>query len=105
MKKLLAISFFILILVSCQTQVVTPQKPIRSNSLDLYTTYNIQTNDARTMKVKVLKQDDTKIYGKLKSGENVVIEKKDVREVKKFNVVSSVFVALAAVAAVILIPI
>lgn len=105
MKRIWSLCLLLLLLASCQTQVVTPQKPIRNNSLDLYTTYSIQTNDAQVMKLKVLKQDDKRIYGKLKSGESVTVEKKDIHVVRKSNVVSSVLIALAAVAAVILVPI
>ena len=51
--------------------------------------------------MEVLKQDDSQIYGKTKTGEDVVIAKADVREARKLDVFSSIVVGLAAVAAVI----
>lgn len=105
MRKLLPIFVFLLLLTSCQTLVVTPKQPMRTNSLDLYKTYRVQTANAKTMKVKVLKQDNEKIYGKLKSGEDVIIDKADVRTVRKTDVLTSLLVAAAAVAAVVFIPI
>lgn len=92
-------------LSSCQTRVVSTQKPLQNNSLELYQKYTIQTNDAKVIKLEVLKLDDDKIYGKLKSGEDVVINKSDVREAKKLDLFSSVAIAFAAIAAVIFVPI
>lgn len=105
MKNILTLCLFLLILGSCQTRVVSSQKPMHNNSLELYHKYTIQTNDAKIIKIEVLRVDDSKIYGKTKSGEEVVINKSDVREAKKLDVVSSIFIALAAIAAVIFVPI
>lgn len=105
MKNTFALFLLIFILASCQTRVVSTNKPLKGNSLELYNTYSVQTNDAKLLKVKVLKMDDEKIYGKLKSGEDVIIEKSNVREVKKPDVLSSIIIAVAAVAAVIFVPI
>ena len=55
--------------------------------------------------MEVLKQDDTQIYGKTNKGEDIVIAKSDLREVKKVDVFSSIVIGLAAVAAVIFVPI
>ena len=104
MKKLFPIFLFLLFVTSCQNRVVTTKSPMKSNSLSLYQNYSIQTNDSRIVKVKVLRQDNEKIYGKLKSGEEVIIDKDDVRTVKKPAVISSILIGLAAVAAVVLIP-
>jgi len=90
---------------SCQIRVVDQQKPMRSNSLELYKKYSVQTNDGKTVRVKVLKQDDQHIYGKTKKGEEVTINKSDVREVKKYNVLASIGIGAAAILALILIPI
>lgn len=92
-------------LTSCQTRVVSLQKPMQNNSLELYQKYTVQTNDAKVIKLEVLKLDDENIYGKLKSGEDVIIKKSDVREAKKLDLLSSVAVAVAAIAAVIFVPI
>ena len=105
MKNIFGIFVFLMILTSCQTRVVSMQKPMQNNSLELYQKYTIQTNDAQIIKLEVLKLDDEKIYGKLKSGEDVVINKSDVREAKKLDLLSSVAIAVAAIAAVIFVPI
>ncbi|HAP95071.1 MAG TPA: hypothetical protein DCP54_04825, partial [Chryseobacterium sp.] len=67
--------------------------------------YSIQTKDAKTQKIEVLKVDATKIYGKNKAGEMVEIERSEVREIKKPDILSSVIIGAAALAAVIFIPI
>ena len=107
MKKLFSILTFIFLLVlsSCQTLVVSQQKPLKDNSLELYQKYTIQTNDVRQVKMEVLKIDDTKIYGKDRKGENIEIEKSNIRQVRKLNVLASVGIAVAAIAAVIFVPI
>ena len=105
MKKILPLLILVLMLTSCQTRVVSTQKPIQNNSLELYQKYTFQTNDAKVIKMEVLKLDDEKIYGKLKTGEDVVINKSEVREAKKLDLISSIGIALAAIAAVIFVPI
>jgi len=105
MRKLLPVFLFLTFLTSCQTMVVTPKRAITNNSLELYSTYRVQTANEGIRKVKVLKQDQEKIYGKLNSGEDVVINKSDVRTVRKTNVLSSLLVGAAAVAAVVFVPI
>lgn len=102
--KVLVLSLFF-ILASCSTRVVSPNKAMQDNSLDLYKTYTIQTKDAKSQKVEVLKVDATKIYGKNKAGEMVEIEKSEVREIKKPNYVLSIVIAIAAITAVVFIPI
>ncbi len=84
---------------------MSQQKPMQKNSLELYQKYTFQTNDGKLTKMEVLKQDDTQIYGKTKTGEDIVIAKTDVREARKLDVFSSIVVGLAAVAAVIFVPI
>ncbi|WP_332020309.1 bacteriophage spanin2 family protein [Kaistella sp.] len=107
MKKYFSIFTLLVILsvTSCQTRVVSQQKPMQKNSLELYQKYTFQTNDGKLTKMEVLKQDDTQIYGKTKTGEDIVIAKTDVREARKLDVFSSIVVGLAAVAAVIFVPI
>ncbi|KFC24171.1 bacteriophage spanin2 family protein [Chryseobacterium sp. FH1] len=102
--KALVLSLFF-ILASCSTRVVSPNKPMKDNSLDLYKTYTIQTKDAKSQKVEVLKVDATKIYGKNRAGEMVEIEKSEVREIKKPDYLVSAIIAIAAIAAVVFIPI
>ncbi|MBN9311660.1 MAG: hypothetical protein BGO40_09380 [Chryseobacterium sp. 39-10] len=106
MKKLFAVIVLMVLLsvTSCQTRVVSSVKPMQKNSIELYKKYTIQTQDAKEVKVEVVRVDDEKIYGKTKSGEEVVINKSDVREVRKFNLLPSIAIGVAAVAAVIFIP-
>ena len=92
-------------LISCQTRVVSPNKPMYDNSLDLYKKYTVVTNDSKSQKLEVIKVDAAKIYGKNKSGETVEIQRSDVREIKKPDVLSSIIIVVAAVAAVIFVPI
>lgn len=49
--------------------------------------------------------DAENIYGKTKTGEEVVLSKSNVREAKKVDVLSSIAVGLAAIAAVVFVPI
>lgn len=105
MKNIFVVIVFLLMLTSCQTRVVSLEKPLQNNSLELYHKYTIQTNDAKMIKLQVLKIDDENIYGKLKSGENIVIKKDNIREAKKLDLFSSVAIALAAITAVIVVPI
>jgi len=103
LKTLLLAVFFLM--VSCKTTVVSPNKPMNDNTLELYKKYTIQTKDAKTQKLEVVKVDATKIYGKNKAGEMVEIEKNEVREIKKTDVLASIAIVVAAVAAVIFVPI
>ncbi len=105
MKNIFAVVLFLMMLTACQTRVVSIQKPMQNNSFELYQKYTVQMNDAKVIKLEVLKVDDENIYGKLKSGEDIVIKKSDVREAKKLDLFSSVAIAVAAIAAVIFVPI
>lgn len=92
-------------LASCQIRVVSPAKPMQDNAIKLYEKYTVQTKDAKIQKIQILKIDATKIYGKNKAGEMVEIEKNEVREIKKPDYLLSAIIALAAIAAVIAVPI
>ncbi len=108
MKRIFSIFILMSVLVtftSCQTFVVNKNKPLQNNSLELYKKYTIQTNDAKTVKMQVLKIDDEKIYGKNNKGEEIVLSRTDIRDVKKIDLVSSIIIGVAAVAAVIFVPI
>ena len=108
MKRIFSISILILVLLSfasCQTAVVNKNKPLKTNSLELYKKYTIQTNDAKTIKIKILKIDDEKLYGKTNKGEEVVLNKTEIREVKKIDLLSTILIITAAGAAVIFVPI
>ena len=101
----LATVFLFLILASCQTRVVNQEKPLRDNTLQLYKKYTIQTNDAKVVNVEVLRVDSEKIYGKLKTGETTEILRSEVKEIKQVDYLKSIIIGVAAVAAVIFIPI
>ena len=92
-------------IMSCQTRVMDQQKPLQNNSFELYQKYSIQTNDAKTTKVQVLKVDDENVYGKTNNGEDIVIKKEEIHQVKKFNLLNSILIGVGAVAALIFIPI
>lgn len=105
MKRISAFIILTFFLISCQTRVVSQQKPLQANSLELYQNYTIVTNAPAQYKVQVLKQDQDKIYTKNKKGEEIIINKSDIREVKKLDLFSSIAIAVAAIAAVIFVPI
>jgi len=104
-KKIFWVLTIVMTMLSCHTRVVSPNKPMHDNTLDLYKKYTIQTKDAKSQKLEVIKVDATKIYGKNKAGEMVEIERSEVRDIKKPAVVLSILIGLAAVAAVIFVPI
>ena len=104
MKRILPFIILSFFLFSCQTRVVSLQKPLQANSIELYKKYTVLTSDAKEYKVEVLKQDAEKIYTKNKKGEEIVFEKSNIREIKKLDLMSSVAIAVAAVAAVVFIP-
>jgi hypothetical protein len=84
---------------------VSQKKPLQANSLELYQNYTIITNAPAQYKVQILRQDEQKIYTKNKNGEEITINKSDIREVKKLDLLSSIAIALAAIAAVVFVPI
>ena len=105
MKSILSFIILSLFLFSCQTRVVSLQKPLQANSLELYQKYTIITNIPAHYKVEILRQDADKIYAKTNKGEEVIINKNEIREVKKLDLFSSIALGIAAVAAVIFVPI
>ena len=101
----LSVLALLLMLASCQSRVIGANKPLYDNSLDLYKTYTVQTKDSKKYKIELVKTDATKLYGKTKTGEIVEIEKSEVREVTKTEYLTFSLLALAAIAAVIFVPI
>ena len=92
-------------LTSCKSIVSNPGKPLKDNSLALNQKYEVQDFTAKIHKIKITSIDNKSIYGISKKGETISIEKKQIREVKKVKVVSSIAVGIMAIAAVIFIPI
>lgn len=107
MKNVLHIFMLIglLGLTSCQTRLVDQQKPLQPNTLELYHRYTVKTTDGRDQKIQVLRFDDQNIYGKNSKNEEVTIAKKDVFEIKKFNLLGSIAIGAAAVLALLFIPV
>ena len=107
MKRIFALFLMsaALFLTSCKVRVVDAEKPLKDNTLELYKKYTIQTNDAKTVNVQVLKIDADKIYGKTKTGETLEIDKGEIREIKKTDLLSSIAIGVGAVLALILIPV
>jgi len=92
-------------ITSCRSIVSNPGKPLKDNSLKLNQKYQIQDFTAKIHKIKITSIDTENIYGISKKGETISIDKKQIREVKKVKVVSSIVVGIMATAAVIFIPI
>jgi hypothetical protein len=100
--------FFLLLcisLTSCKSIISNPGKPLNDNSLELNQKYEIQNFTAKIHKIKITSIDSRNIYGISKKGETISIDKKQIREVKKVKVVSSIVIGIMAIAAVIFIPI
>lgn len=104
MKRIFVLIMLSVFLYSCQSRIVSQAKPIQNNSLELYKKYTIMTNDAKIYNVEVLRQDNEQIFTKNKKGEEIVINKNEIREVKKLDLFASIAIAAAALAAVIIIP-
>jgi hypothetical protein len=78
---------------------------LKDNTLELNQKYQIQDFTAKIHKIKITSIDSKNIYGISKKGDFISIDKKQIREVKKLKVVSSIVVGIMAIAAVIFIPI
>lgn len=92
-------------LTSCRTIVSNPGKPLKDNSLALNHKYEVQDFTAKIHKIKITSIDNKNIYGISNKGETISIDKKQIREVKKVKVVSSIVVGIMAIAAVIFVQI
>lgn len=104
MKKYLTLLLLSFFLFSCQTRVATANRPIKDNTLALYQKYTFKTADGHVAKFKVLKVDAEKIYGKDNAGRKITINRSEVREVVKPNVLGPLLFIAAGVAAVALAP-
>ena len=92
-------------LTSCKSIISNPGKPLKDNTLEINQKYQIQDFTAKIHKIKITSIDSKNIYGISKKGDFITIDKKQIREVKKVKVVSSIAVGIMAIAAVILVPI
>lgn len=92
-------------LTSCKSIISNPGMPLKDDSLELNHHYEIQDFTAKIHKIKITSIDSKNIYGISKKGDFISIDKKQIREVKKVKVVSSIAVGIMAIAAVIFVPI
>jgi len=92
-------------LTSCRAIVSNPGKPLNDNSLEINQRYEVQDFTAKIHKIKITSIDSKNIYGISKKGDFISIDKKQIREVKKLKVVSSIVVGIIGIAAVTFIPI
>lgn len=92
-------------LTSCKSIISNPGKPLKDNSLELDQKYEVQDFTAKIHKIKITSIDSKNIYGISKKGEEFSIDKKQIREVKKVKIISSIVVGIMAIAAVIFVPI
>jgi hypothetical protein len=92
-------------LTSCKSIISNPGKPLKDNTLEINQKYQIQDFTAKIHKIKITSIDSKNIYGISKKRDFISIDKKQIREVKKVKVVSSIVVGIMAIAAVIFIPI
>ena len=79
------------------------QKEINNSSITLNKTYQVKTNDNVIHNIKISSLNDKSISG-TENGSHV-IEKSDIRDIKKVKVFSSIIVATVAICAVIFTPI
>ena len=106
MKKRFFLSLsLILVLTSCQVQVMNQNKPLRDNTLELYQKYTVQTKDSKQYKMKILRIDGDTIYGKDQHGQDLSIAKKEIWTIKKMDWLASFGILAAAVAALLFIPV
>lgn len=92
-------------LTSCKSIISNPGKPLNDNFLELNQRYEVQDFTAKIHKMKITSIDNKNIYGISKKGDFISIDKKQIREVKKVKVISSIAVGIMAIAAVIFVPI
>lgn len=97
---LIGISF-----TSCKSIIANPGKPLNENVLELNQKYEVQDFSAKVHHIKITSIDKGHIYGVSKSGDSISIDKKQIREVKKVKILSSIVVGVMAIAAVIFVPI
>ena len=92
-------------LTSCRAIISNPGKPLKDNSLEINQKYEVQDFSAKVHHIKITSIDTGHIYGVSKSGDSISIDKKQIREVKKVKILSSIVVGVMAIAAVIFVPI
>ena len=92
-------------LTSCRSIVSNPSKPLNNNSLELNRRYEVQDFDAKIHKIKITSFDNKNIYGISKKGEIISLDKKQIRQVKQVKILESIIVGVAAILAVIFVPI
>ncbi|MFC4162845.1 bacteriophage spanin2 family protein [Epilithonimonas zeae] len=105
-KTYLIFSVLLIILLnSCKSIIANPGKALDDNFLEIGKRYEIQDYEAKVHQFKITSVDSINVYGVSKKGKCIVINKKQIREVKKLKVGTSIIVSISAIAALIFIPI
>ncbi|MGC4130483.1 MAG: bacteriophage spanin2 family protein [Bergeyella sp.] len=93
--------FFLLILCislsSCKAIIANPGKPLKDDALKLNQWYEIQDYDAKIHNIKIMSVDDKSVAGISRKGDTISINKKQIREVKKVKIASSIVVGILAI--------
>ena len=92
-------------LTSCKTTIANPGKPLEDSDLKINSRYEIQDYKAKIHYIRIISIDKNNVYGISKNGKMVTIEKKQIRQVKRIKVFSSIVVGGLAIATVIFVPI
>lgn len=90
---------------SCKSIISNPGKPLKDSYIKLNGRYEIQDYNAKVYTIRIKGIDKEHIYGTSSKGDPITIEKSSIRQMKKWNVLSSVVVGSIAIASVIFIPI
>lgn len=92
-------------LTSCKSTIANPGKPLEDSDLKVNCRYEIQDYKAKIHHIRIICVDNEKVYGISKNGEMVTLDKKQIRQVKRIKVFSSIVVGVIAISAVIFVPI
>ena len=84
-------------LSSCKAIIANPGKPLKDNALKLNQWYEIQDYDAKIHNIKIISVNDKSVTGISRKGNTVSIYKKQIREVKKVKIASSIVVGILAI--------
>lgn len=94
----------LLILTSCTTQVVSPQKPYSDDKISVGKTFTFVTNDGKREPLNVTKIESKNIYGKNLDEKEVVIEKSKIAEIKKSKTGATIGLVAGVIALVLIVP-
>ncbi len=92
-------------LTSCKTIIANPGKPLEDIDLKINSRYEIQDYKAKIHHIRIISIDKNNVYGISEKREMVTLDKKQIRQVKRIKVCSSIVVGVLAIATVIFVPI